>query len=607
MTSSVKGYWARQLSRRRALASAGAAGLAAGAAALVGCGGGDDGDSGGGDTASLIHKPVNTTNSAKAGGTYQAYTTRDVSGFDYIGATGNIDRGEANFSYSRLFKWKPGIGEQAKGEIDGDLAASWEIPPDDLSITVKLKPDAKWDPRAPTSSRVLDADDVKFSLDRMKAVSVYRNDWFRDVSETGLIRSYEVLDKSTVKVNFANPLAAVFDYFANTLGLFVMPKESDGGFDPRQTMRGTGAWLLDKYEPSVGMEYKRNPNWYVKDRPFLEGWSQPIIPEYAQQLAQFRAGQIWSGVVRQEDIITTKRDLPETLLLQTEYGPTAPGIFFGWESVFKDVRLRQALSMLIDRDALLVTFGNVDQFAAEGIDLAPVYDNFLGRGWGDYWLDPFGKDPGPDAEKNFKHDVAEAKKLIGAAGFANGFNIDFLGPTGTPYGTNYNRWAQALGGMFSEGGIRLDFKEATYPGDYVANYNYNQAFNGISIFVNTTYGGVANNLRTNWHSGSAQDRSPYAPTKINKPAGGPKDTTLDGLIDSLLREQDRAKAVSLAHDVQRHLSKVLYTIPFYHKVRGLSLTWPWVGNAGVYQGYAVTSGPTDTYPYLWYDASKKTS
>jgi ABC-type transport system substrate-binding protein len=249
------------MSRRKALGVAATAGVAVGAASLVGCGGGGDSGDGGVDTASLIHKPKDTTASAKPGGTYAAYTTRDVSGFDYIGASGNIDRGEANFSYSRLFKWKPGVGEQAKGEIDGDLAASWEIAPDDLSITVKLRPEAKWDARTPTNSRQLSADDVKFSLDRMKAVSVYRNDWFAEVNANGgLIRSYETPDKSTVKINFAFPLAAVFDYFANTLGLFIMPTESDGKFDPRKEMRGTGAWILDKYEPSVAMQYS-GTNW----------------------------------------------------------------------------------------------------------------------------------------------------------------------------------------------------------------------------------------------------------------------------------------------------------------------------------------------------------
>lgn len=607
MTPKVPVGLTSRVSRRKVLGVAATTGIAVGAAGLVGCGGGGDGDGdSGGKTSGLIYQPKDTTSQAKPGGIFRAYTSSDVSGFDYLGATGNRDRTEGNFTYSRLFKWKPGILQPARGEVEGDLADTWEIAGDNLQITIKLKPEAKWDPRPPTSSRPLDSSDVKFSLDRLHDVSLYRNDWFEDLGRGGPIRAVETPDTRTVVLKLAFPLAALFDYLGNNLGLYVMPRESDGKFDPRREMRGTAAWLLDKYEPSVGMDYKRNPNWYIKDRPFLEGWSQPIIPEYAQQLAQFRAGNIWSGVVRDEDIIVTKKDLPQLLLLQGEYGPTAPGIFFGWLSPFKDVRLRQAISMLIDRETFARTFANYDAFKAEGIDLSLVYDNFLGRGWGDYWLDPFGKDAGPDA-KNFSFDIAEAKKLLSAAGFPNGLSTTFYGPTGNPYGPNYLRAAQALAGMVNEGGIKVTFQEVGYSNDYVPNYNYNQAFDGISIFVNTTYGGVANNLRTNYHSNSVQDRSPFAPSKINKPAGGPRDTELDGLIEKLLREQDRTKAVQHAHDIQRYLTKVLYTIPYSYKVRGLSLTWPWVGNAGVYQGYAVTSGPTDIWPHLWYDESRRTA
>jgi peptide/nickel transport system substrate-binding protein len=599
-----------RISRRKVLGVAATTGVAVGAAALVGCGGGSSSGnaSTSSNTNSLITKPKDSTAQAKPGGTYLAYTTSDVLGFDYIGASGNRDRTEGNFAYSRLFKWKPGIGEQAKGEVTGDLVDTWELAPDYSQITMKLKQNVKWDQRPPTNSRVFDSSDVKYSFDRFHAVSLYKADWFKDLNQTGTapIDSITYPDAQTATIKLAFPLAALFDYLGNTLGLYVMPKESESQFDPKKDMRGTGAWMLDKYQPSVGMEYKRNPNFYVKDRPFLDGWSQPIVPEYATQMAQFRAGGIWGGVVKQEDIIQTKKDLPQLLLLQSEYGPTAPGIFFGWESPFRDERLRQAMSQLIDRETFAKTFSSKDQFEAQGVDLSLVYDNFLGKGWGEYWLDPYGKDAGPDAAANFKFDIANAKKLLSAAGFASGLTTDFVGPSNNAYGTDYSRWAQALGGMFSEAGIKLNFREAAYPSDYVNNYNYNQAFNGISIFVNTTYGGVANNLRTNWHSGSVQDRSPYAPAKINQPAA-PKDTQLDSLIEKLLKEPDHVKSVQAAWDVQKYLSKVLYTIPFAYKIRGLSLTWPWVGNAGVYQGYAVTSSPTDTWPYLWYDASKKTS
>ncbi|HXH23108.1 MAG TPA: ABC transporter substrate-binding protein [Dehalococcoidia bacterium] len=612
MTES-KGYWDRLLSRRRALAAAGMAGMAAGAAALVGCGGGDDGD-GGPTPGGLIGERKDTTKDAKPGGIYQSYQTASPPSLDYIGATVNSVRGAAAFPYSRLFKWKPGIIELPKGEIEGDLVESWELAGDAMSITMKLRPNAKWDARPPTNSRPLDSSDVKFSMDRMKAVSVYRNDWFRDVNPnqpnpSAPIVSVETPDQRTVKLNLSFPLAALFDYLANTLGLFIMPKESDGGFDPRETARGTGAWIVDKFEPATGIEYKRNPNWYVKDRPFLDGWSQPIIQEYATQLAQFRAGNIWSDVVRQEDIITTKKELPQLLMLQGEHGAVAPGVFFGWSnSPFLDERVRRAMSLLIDRQEFAAAFADEARFKAEGIELDIVYDNFLGKGWGDFYLDPYSKDMG-EAAAYFKKDVAEAKKLLAAAGHPNGFQTSFYGPTGTPYGVNYMRNVEVLIGMFAEGGIKTDIKIVDYANDYVPNYNYGQGFNGWSVFVNTTYGGVANQLRTNWHSGSAQDRTPYAPLHIPNPPkqGGQKDTTLDGLIDRLLREPDLKKQVGLAHDIQRHLGKTLYTIPFAYKTRGLSLTWPWVGNAGVYRGWVITSPPTDTLPYLWYDASKRTS
>ena len=85
----------------------------------------------------------------------------------------------------------------------------------------------------------------------------------------------------------------------------------------------------------------------------------------------------------------------------------------------------------------------------------------------------------------------------------------------------------------------MEFKNVDYSGDYVPNYNYNQAFDGISIFFNTTYGGVVNNLRSNYHSASVQDRSPFAPSKIGRPAGQ-KDTQLDGLIESLLASKKKS-------------------------------------------------------------------
>ena len=74
-----------------------------------------------------------------------------------------------------------------------------------------------------------------------------------------------------------------------------------------------------------------------------------------------------------------------------------------------------------DRDLCIDAFYNVDEFEAEGLPVETRWNTdcrATGTGW---WLDPQGKDFGPNA-KYFKHNVAEAKKLLAAAGFANGFD-----------------------------------------------------------------------------------------------------------------------------------------------------------------------------------------
>src|SRR3546814_17899402 len=53
----------------------------------------------------------------------------------------------------------------------GDLAESWEISPDKLQITFKLRPGPKWDARPPTNGRAVDASDVAYSWQEWSARS----------------------------------------------------------------------------------------------------------------------------------------------------------------------------------------------------------------------------------------------------------------------------------------------------------------------------------------------------------------------------------------------------------------------------------------------------
>jgi ABC-type transport system substrate-binding protein len=102
---------------------------------------------------------------------------------------------------------------------------------------------------------------------------------------------------------------------------------------------------------------------------------------------------------------------------------------FGWlpadKSPFLDERVHQAVSMAVDRDLFLDTFFNVSRFAAEGLTVETRWNTALTATFEGFWLNPKEKDFGPNA-RYLQHDPAEAKKLLTAAGFPNGFRTSSL-------------------------------------------------------------------------------------------------------------------------------------------------------------------------------------
>src|SRR6266705_546428 len=55
----------------------------------------------------------------------------------------------------------------------GDLAESYEVQDGGLKLVIKLRPEAKWDPRDPTNSRPVDTEDVTYSWDRFESLSPF--------------------------------------------------------------------------------------------------------------------------------------------------------------------------------------------------------------------------------------------------------------------------------------------------------------------------------------------------------------------------------------------------------------------------------------------------
>src|SRR5690349_7704427 len=153
----------RRISRRRAIAAGGGIGLSA--ALLAACGGGSSSSSSGGGTSGgsaesrLVVQPVDVTSQAKPGGTLKDYALAEPRTLDPVQPLADYNR-IAPFVYSSLLAAKPGHLAPSTGELQGQLAQSFETSPDGLQVTFKLRPGVKWHNRAPVNARTLDTDDV---------------------------------------------------------------------------------------------------------------------------------------------------------------------------------------------------------------------------------------------------------------------------------------------------------------------------------------------------------------------------------------------------------------------------------------------------------------
>ncbi|MGH2583900.1 MAG: ABC transporter substrate-binding protein, partial [Dehalococcoidia bacterium] len=361
--------------------------------ALLACGGGEEGTPEAGTEASpgptgtsgLLSTPQETTSQVKSGGTLKFALQTDLTTFDPLTTSSfSTQYYIAYYGYPRMLKFVPGVyPNPPSGEVEGDLAESYEISPDKLQLTFKLRQGAAWDPRAPTNSRVIDAQDVKFTYERFAALSPLRGDLvWSNKNPSAPVESVTTPDDRTVVFKMKQPDASAVELFAAGSIFFVMPREAESQFDPKGEVRGYGPWMLERYERDTLFVWAKNPNWYMKDQIYPDRIEVPIVKEYAQRLAQFRAGNTYTsglgGAPNQTDMIQTQKDVPATQMYRGVTYSTDPHItIFGYAegSPFRDERMRKAVSMITDRELEADFRWNRDQFTGLGLPMPVRYHN----------------------------------------------------------------------------------------------------------------------------------------------------------------------------------------------------------------------------------------
>jgi len=596
------------------MAGAGGIGIGAIALSLLACKQSPDKPA---SNVSLVSVPANTTVLATPGGTLKTAFPFEAPSLDPLASPSSLTHSLiAAYTYPRLLKFTAATYPQsATGAVEGDLAETYEISPDKLSVVLRLRQGLKWDGRPPTNSRLIDPQDAVESWSKFASVSPFRNDlaYHADLAPGSPVDSMTSPDPRTLVVRLKYPDAAVLGLLASEKLFYVMPRESIGGFNPWTETRGYGPWLLTDNRQGSRI-WTRNPEYHIKGRPYIERIEVSTTSEYAARLAQFKAGSIYTSVVSQDDVLPTKLELPEMLLRKADNYATSPSsISFGYNELgWRDERMRQAVSLLIDRETLIDLRTSRQKLAAAGLELDVRYHSAVGAGWEGYWVDPQKEAQfGPNA-RFYRFDPAEAKRLLTAAGYEGGVETLLHYNGGNDYGPGYTRSAELLAGMLRDGAINASLIPHDYQNDWQPNYNFAytsvaspgkplSGFPGIAFRFINNYPTPAMQLFSTLHRAGGRFHG-FSPDGKNPHLGDPD---LNRMLEEMRRDFDIKKQQAYAQDIARLVARKAYVIPMLpFAALNFGLTWPVVGNLGVFRGWPGGSPVTETALHQWLDATK---
>jgi len=382
----------RRLARRALLRSGGIAAAGLGMAALAGCGRGAA--SAGKATGGAGTSPSTGTSKPQTGGVLTARINTDP-------PTTWIPSGAVTFTavwpfapaYNQLVQRDP---QDPDNKIIPDLADSYEIAGDGKSIVFRLHPGVKFH-----DGTDLTSEDVKLTLDWVKSPPAKKTS-----SQQGTVQvidHVETPDPLTAKLVLSAPSPSLLGTLASHY--LVMGAKADLAKDTLGTLlNGTGPFKLKSLTRGVGVELERNPNYFVKDRPYLDGVKHSIVVDENTAMTDLIAGRFQRYFTVLPD--NYDRVEKETGGKCKAYSPRVPNrntlYFNGTKKPFNDPRVRQAVSMALDRQA-----GVQIDLLGHGV----VGGYMMPSGQWAISADQLNKVPGYGSP-----DIVEAKKLLAAAG-----------------------------------------------------------------------------------------------------------------------------------------------------------------------------------------------
>jgi len=440
------------------------------------------------------------------------------------------------------------------------LTENFDFAEDAKSCTFNLRPGIKFHDGTPVTP-----EDVKWSFEH------YRGAWAAVLQDK--TQGVELVDDHTVRFHFNDPF---FDFpillgTANVCGAgWVVPQkyyEKVGQDGYMQKPIGTGPYKLVSQQAGIQLDFEAFEDYY---RPVhVKQLTMLAVPEAATRVAMLERGEADIMYFVPGELIGRIKSNPKLMLapvVSANWWLEFPG-FQDPKSPFHDKRVREAISLAIDRDAM-------NQAECDG--LGQVDGNWINDDveFGMEW-------------PKWPRDVAKAKQLLAEAGYPNGFHVDWVTPPPNYYsrGERIVSQLQAIGirakNQVMERGVFLKKMETGL-----------KEWPGVQIILNATrIGGTWSNwYESMFKCGGFQGKDYFCVKE------------LDDKFATYLASHDQTERKNLAHEIQRAILENYYFVPVFRHAfvnaigpRIAATKWQ-----DVFPTY-ITSG----YAYPWEDIELK--
>jgi peptide/nickel transport system substrate-binding protein len=251
--------------------------------------------------------------------------------------------------FNNLIMFDQHVPQNSLASIVPDLAESWTFGEDGKSLTFKLRQGVKWHDGKPFTAK-----DVKCTWELIAGTSAEklrvnpRKSWYRNLEAVSVDSDYQV----TFNLKRPQPsfIALLASGWSPVYPCHVPPR------DMRLKPIGTGPFKFVEFKPNESIKVARNPDYWKKDRPYLDGIEHTFMPNPSTAILAFAAGKFdrfAQGILSLPLMKELKNQEPNAVCEVVPWNIPRQMLVNRDKPPFDNAELRRAMALSLDRHAFI--------------------------------------------------------------------------------------------------------------------------------------------------------------------------------------------------------------------------------------------------------------